>query len=159
MPTRWSQCFRMPGRQLTQIQPELEFSEDPPFPPGEVHKASNPEDLRALVRATAGCHFELTEKPQGSAKRLDYLVGGRRIWVWTVSVGPVRWRALGRRGTFSGGGKVAFNCETTKFLRSFYEHIKPTGRRVSQACRRSRARRSKQTCPYGEIPPTRSAPL
>ena len=99
------------------IQPELEFADTPPFPPGDVHKASNPDELRSLIRAAAGYHFQFTEGPHGWAKQLDYVLGGKRIWVWTAGVDGTQWQAVGPGGTFGDGSKVAFNCESGKFLR------------------------------------------
>ncbi|HEV2028475.1 MAG TPA: hypothetical protein VGS16_08070 [Candidatus Dormibacteraeota bacterium] len=99
------------------IQPELEFADTPPFPPGDVHKASNSDELRSLARAAAGYHFQFTEGPHGWAKQLDYVLGGKRIWVWTAGVDGTQWRAVGPGGAFGDGSKVAFNCESGKFLR------------------------------------------
>ena len=109
--------FPEPGSAAFVIQPELEFADAPPFPPGDVHEASNPDALRALVRAAARYHFQFTETPHGWAKNVDYFFGGQRIWVWTAGVGGTHWRAVGPGGTFGGGSKVAFNCESGKFLR------------------------------------------
>jgi len=109
--------FPEPGSAAFVIQPELEFADAPPFPPGDVHKASNPDELRSLVRSAVGYHFQLTERPHGWANLIDYFLGGRRIWVWTAGVSGAQWRAVGPGGTFGDRSKVAFNCKSERFLR------------------------------------------
>ncbi len=109
--------FPEPGSAAFVIQPELEFADAPPFPPGDVHKASNPDELRSLVQAASRYHFQFTETPRGWAKYVDYFLGGQRIWVWTAGVDGTQWRAVGPGGTFGAGSKVAFNCERGTFLR------------------------------------------
>ncbi len=109
--------FPEPGSTALVIQPELEFADTPPFPPGDVHKGSNPDELRSLVHAAARYDFQFTETPRGWAKYVDYFLGGQRIWVWTAGVDGTQWRAVGPGGTFGAGSKVAFNCESGKFLR------------------------------------------
>ncbi len=110
--------FPEPGSAAFVIQPELEFVAEPSFPPGAVHKASNPDELRSLVGAAAGYQIQFTESPHVWAKRIDYFIGGQRIWVWVAGVSSTKWRAVGPAGTFVGSGsKIAFNCESGKFLR------------------------------------------
>ena len=109
--------FPEPGSAAFVVQPELEFTNVPPFPPGNVHQARNPDELRTLLRAAAGYHLEFTDRPQSWAKRIDYFVGGQKIWVWTAGVSTTTWRAVGHGKTFGNGSKVAFNCESGKFLR------------------------------------------
>ncbi|GEM_PF-6435443 len=109
--------FPEPGSAAFVIQPELEFADAPPFPPGDVHKASNPDELKSLVRSAASYHFQFTERPHGWASLIDYFVGGQRIWVWTAGVSGTQWRAVGPAGTFGDRSKVAFNCESERFLR------------------------------------------
>ena len=109
--------FPAPGSTAFVIQPELEFADAPPFPPGTVHAARNPDELRALVAATAGYRLQFSRAPAGQVNRIDYVTGGKSVWVWTASVSGVHWSAVGPRGTFGGGSKLAFNCESGRFLR------------------------------------------
>jgi hypothetical protein len=109
--------FPEPGSDAFVIQPELEFSNAPPFPPGDLHKATNPDELRALIRAAAGYRLQFAERPRSWARRVDYFVDGQKKWVWTAGVSETHWQAVGSSRTFSNGSKVAFNCESGKFLR------------------------------------------
>jgi hypothetical protein len=106
--------FPQPGSDAFVIQPELEFANAPPFPPGDIHKATNPDELRALVRAADGYHLQFIETPHGWASQVDYFGKGL---VWTAGVSGIHWNAVGPSGTFVDGSKVAFNCESGKFLR------------------------------------------
>lgn len=92
------------------IQPELEIIE-------LQEKATTPDEVRRAVRRIAGLHFVFTEPLQGWAKRVDYVSPGHSVSVWTAGVGPLDWKATGGGRSYSGRGKIAFNCETGRFIR------------------------------------------
>lgn len=92
------------------IQPELEIIE-------LQEKATTPDEVRRTVRRVDGFHFVFTKPIKGSARRVDYVSPGHTVWVWTAAVGPLDWKATGRGRSYSGRGKIAFNCETGRFIR------------------------------------------
>lgn len=92
------------------IQPELEITE-------LQEKATTPDEVRHTVRHIAGLHFVFTKPIQGWAKRVDYVSLGQALWVWTAGVGSLHWKASGGGRSYGGRGKIAFNCETGRFIR------------------------------------------
>ena len=100
------------------IQPELEFSAVPPFPPGNRHDASTPQELQVLVQAANGYQIGFVAKPHGSVAHVDYLIEGRSIRVWTSEISEAQWIANGSGVTFRGGSKISVNCETSLFIRA-----------------------------------------
>jgi len=95
------------------IQPELEATEF-------QLTAATLAEVRAGVHQLAGLHFVFTEPLPAKAGRFDYYLAGQKASVLSVAVGPVIWKASGGGRSYSGGGKITFNCESGKFLRVLF---------------------------------------
>jgi|ERR1700674_5603120 len=96
------------------IQPELEATEF-------QMSAATATEVRAAVRGLAGLHFVFTEQLPAKAGRFDYYFdAGQKVSASSVAVGPVLWKATGNERSYSGGGKITFNCESGKFLKVLF---------------------------------------
>ena len=110
--------FPRPGPGTVVVQPELEFSAVPSFPPGDLHHAATPDELRDLVGAASGYHLHFESNPHGWIARIDYLIDGERIQVWTSGISDAHWVASRSGKVFRGGSKIAVNCATRLFIRA-----------------------------------------
>jgi hypothetical protein len=90
-------------------QPEFEFDE-------LNLKATAPDEVASVVRQLAGMHFVFTAPLPANAQKFDYyLEANQKVSVWAVAVGPVLWKTTSGGRSYSGGGKITFNCESGKF--------------------------------------------
>ena len=91
-------------------QPEFEFDE-------LNLQATTPDEVASIVRQLAGMHFVFTAPLPANAQRFDYYPeANQKVSVWAVAVGPVLWKTTGSGRTYSGGGKITWNCESGKFM-------------------------------------------
>lgn len=91
-------------------QPEFEFDE-------LNLQATTPEEVASIVRQLAGMHFVFTGPLAANAQRFDYSPqANQKVSVWAVAVGPIHWKTTGSGHSYSGGGKIMFNCESGRFM-------------------------------------------
>lgn len=92
------------------IQPELEVAEL------DLH-ATTADEIGLVAQSLQGMGLEIIDTGPATVGKTEFVSPSKTVKLWTVSIGPVRWRASGSRRPSVWGGKVTYNCGSNRFLR------------------------------------------